>query len=135
MKARPPTAGHTLHGLVATLLPTYPDLEPEQRRQIEQNVADYVAGQIAAMPTFLRFPYRSALLGFDLLSIPRHGRRFSSLSRAPRESYIASWDTAVLPPMRDFLKLVRSTTLLVFFDHPVVREKLLSTELRDLAGE
>lgn len=121
--------------IASTLLPDYPHLASDERRGVERDVAAYVAGQIDSMPTFLRLPYRLALVAFDVLSMPLHGRRFRSLPRAARESYASSWNAAPLPPMRDFLKLIRSTALLVYFDHPVVRHRLRTPSPTDEAHQ
>ncbi len=110
--------------MVQTLLPRYPELQPDIRIEVEQSVAGYVAGQIAAMPTFLRVPYRLAMFAFDTLSLARHGRRFRALSPTARERYVGVWSNVPISAMRDFVKLIRSTALLVYFDHPLVRERL-----------
>ena len=120
----PTAATSPLREIVSTILPLYPPLDADQRLRIEGAVAAYVAGQIAAMPTFLRLPYRAALTAFDLACVARYGRSFRSLGSEQRESYVAAWNTAPVAPMRDFLKLIRSTSLLVYFDHPTVRERL-----------
>ncbi len=114
----------TVRDIVATLLPSYPELEGRDRQVVERAVSDYVAAQIDAMPSFLRLPYRLALLAFEVMPAPRYGRPFGRLRPALRESYLASWSRAPVPPMRDFVKLIRSTALLVFFDHPLVRARL-----------
>jgi len=131
----PPRASPALAQIVSTLLPEYPALDTDERREVERDVASYVAGQIAAMPTFLRLPYRLAMTAFDVLCVPLHGRRFRSLPKAGRESYVSTWNAAPLPPMRDFLKLIRSTALLVYFDHPAVRQRLGPTDPATLAPE
>ena len=58
----------TLQAVVTVILPRYPDLDPGVRAAVEQDVARYVARQIGSMPSFLRIPYRLALLAFDWLA-------------------------------------------------------------------
>ena len=119
--------------LAATLLPPYPELSAAARETVEREVARYVASLIAAMPDFLRIPYRGALLLFELLPMVRYGARFRDLPTERRAACLALWSDAPVAVMRDFVRLIRSTALLVYFDHPTVREKL-EAERRDAAG-
>jgi hypothetical protein len=114
----------TLQGIVATLMPDFPELCAEDRRAIAGDVTHYVAAQIEAMPAFLRIPYRVALLAFELLPVVRYGRPFGRLHPKARDAYLAWWSDAPGAAMRDSVKLIRSTSLLVFFDHPLVRTQL-----------
>lgn len=121
----PAVPSATVAAMVTRLLPDdFPALDPAARAGVERDVAAYVAGQIAAMPDFLRLPYRFALLGFALLPLLRFGRPFAALAPARQAACLRWWGAAPLAPMRDVVKLVRSTALLVFFDHPVVRAAL-----------
>lgn len=119
-----PHADDRLGAIVTTLLPDFPALDGRGRDTVESDVRTYVAGQIAAMPRFLRLPFRAALAAFELLAVVRYRRRFASLPAEHRAAYVASWSGAPVAAMRDFVKLVRSTALLVYFDHPLVRVRL-----------
>lgn len=110
--------------IVETLLPDFPALDAAGRDRVEGDVTRYVASQVAAMPAFLHLPFRGALLAFDLLALPLHRRRFAQLAPEQRGAYLARWSDAPLAAMRDFVRLLRSTTLLVYFDHPIVRGRL-----------
>jgi hypothetical protein len=113
----------TLRGIVTVVLPAYPDLAAE-RGAVEDDVTRYLASQIGAMPSFLRLPYRLALRGFALLPLLRYGRSFHALPSPRRKAYLALWSDAPLTRMRELVKLIRTTALLVYFDHPAVRERL-----------
>lgn len=119
-----PPADHRLGAIVTTLLPDFPALDGSDRDTVERDVRAYVAGQIAAMPRFLRLPFRAALAAFELVAVVRYGRRFANLPAEHRAAYVASWSGAPVAAMRDFVKLVRSTALLVYFDHALVRVRL-----------
>ena len=110
--------------LVESLLPSGPVLAVEDRAGVAADVARVVASQIAAMPTFLRLPYRGALLAFDLLPALRHGRSFRGLEAAERAAWVRRWDERGVGPMRAFVKLVRSCTLFAWYDHPRVAAAL-----------
>lgn len=126
---RPPSTLHrssraTLLEIVRVVLPSYPELDESSRGAIEHDTTDYVAAQIGSMPGFLRVPFRLALFGFEILPLLRHGRPFRALPPAKRLPYLALWSDAPLAPMRDFVKLIRSTALFVYFDHPLVLGRL-----------
>jgi len=114
----------TVRDIVTTMMPSYPELGRDARDQISSALTRYVTNQIAAMPTFLRIPYSVALLAFELLPLARYGRRFGRLQPDARAAYVAWWSDSPVSAMRDFVKLIRSTSLLVFFDHPLVRAQL-----------
>lgn len=114
----------TLQAVVGVILPRYPDLDPGVRVAVEQDVARYVARQIGSMPSFLRVPYRLALLAFDWLPLLRHGRPFRGLPPASSARYVALWNDAPVLAMRDFVRLLRSSALLAYFDHPSVVQQL-----------
>jgi len=114
----------TLQAVVTVILPRYPDLDPGVRVAVEQDVARYVARQIGSMPSFLRIPYRLALLAFEWLPLLFYGRPFRALPAARSARYLAWWNDAPILAMRDFVRLIRSSALLVYFDHPAVVQQL-----------
>ena len=114
----------TLDGIVRSILPEYPSLDPQTRRVVEDDASRYVITLIRSMPGFLRLPYALAVFCFEWLALLCHGRRFRGLAPADQASYIARWSEAPLLPMRDFVKLIRSSALLAYFDHPLVTRQL-----------
>lgn len=119
-----PTAA-VVGAMVERLLPDWPALAGPSRDRVAREVAAYVATQIAAAPSFLRLPMRLALHAFALLPLLRDGRTFAALRPARQAAYLALWSDAPVLAMRDLVKLVRSTALLAYFDHPEVRRALL----------
>jgi hypothetical protein len=119
-----------VHEIVTTILPEYPTLDPAVREQVVGEVSAYVAAQIQSMPEFLRLPYALALFGFDALPAVRYGRRFRALPAAARLSYLARWDDAPIAAMRDVVKLLRSSALLSYFDHPLVVQRMQTESQR-----
>ncbi len=118
------TTNPTLAAIVGTLLPEEPELEPARRREVEAEVTRYLANQMAAMSPVFQPLYRVALTAFATTAVPLHGRPFASLSAEKRARHLQSWSDAPIGAMRDFVKLIRSTALLVYFDHPIVRRQL-----------
>jgi hypothetical protein len=114
----------TLRIIVELILPAYPPLDAPTCTTVHEHVTRYVASQIQSMPGFLRLPYKLAFVVFDWLPLLRYGRPFRRLPGATQTAYLALWNDGPIAPMRDFVKLIRSSALLVYFDHPLVMEKL-----------
>ncbi len=112
---------HVVARLVRLITPSYPDLDSATRDTVERDVTVFVSAQIGAMPTFLQWPYRLALLGFNWLPLARYGRLFVHLGDDRAAAYVTLWSERGLGVMRDFIKLIRSCALLAYFDHPQVR--------------
>lgn len=119
--------------IVRVVLPDYPALETAARRSVENDVARYVAALLGSMPAFLRFPYTVALCAFEWLALLRHGRRFRNLTVAQQTLHLAAWSEAPLLPMRDFVRLIRSSALLAYFDHQLVARQLEAERRRETA--
>ncbi|MBI1816118.1 MAG: hypothetical protein HYR72_14155 [Deltaproteobacteria bacterium] len=113
-----------LAAIVGCIAPEYPALNAATRVKALDDVTRYVASQIDGMPSFLRAPYRLALLAFSWLPLLRYARPFSALPAATQLSYLTLWSDGPIGPMRDFVKLIRSCALLAYFDHPLVLQQL-----------
>lgn len=119
-----------LHEIVRIILPAYPHMEEEQRAEVERAVTLWVATQIESMAGHLHLPFAVALVAFDLLPLLRYGRRFRALPTATRANYLEGWSNAPVPPMRDFVRLIRSSALFAYFDDPYVRSCLEDERMR-----
>lgn len=119
-----------LRDVLTVILPAYPELDDPTRGAVLGDVTRYVAAQVESMPPFLRLPYRLALVALEWLPLLRYGRRFSALPPATQAAYMARWNDAPIPAVRDFVKLIRSTALLVYFDHPVILQRLENERTR-----
>jgi hypothetical protein len=113
-----------LAAVVHTILPPFPPLPPVERTAVTADVVATVVEQISAMPSFLRVPYRGALVAFDLLSVLRFGRPFRGLDDRHQRAWLETWGERGVGPMRAVVKLVRSCTLFAWFDHPRVGSAL-----------
>lgn len=117
--------------LVPALLPSEPHLDPIQRTKIEEEVVNFVAAQIAAMPSVLRIFYQIALHGFNWLAVIRYGGRYTQLAVDRQRRYILSWSHSRIRMIRDFVKLMRSCALLYYLDHPLVMAQWESDQVGD----
>jgi hypothetical protein len=106
-----------VHATLEVLLPDHPPLDPVVRRRVHADVTEYVVSQIQALPTFLRVPYKLAMVAFDVVPLVRYGRVLRRLDPATRSQYVTLWDLSPLAPMRNFVKLIRSCAVLAYYDH------------------
>ncbi len=119
-----PDSRRILADVIERIMPGYPLMEREQRHTVHVDVTRYVTAQINGMPGFLRLPYGIALCVFNSLPFLRYGRTFRRLPADLQARYLLLWSDAPFRPMRDFIKLIRSSVLFVFFDHPLVLAQL-----------
>ena len=110
--------------IVADLLPSHPALDAGERVTVAADVVAFVVAQVRGLPEFLRVPYGAAAFAFDGLALLRWGRTFRMLDGARRHAYVAFWAGSPLGATRNFVKLIRSCTLLAYYDHPAVRARL-----------
>jgi hypothetical protein len=110
--------------MARTLYPKEPQLNAGEKTQVEEKVVNYLAGQILAMPSYLRVPYMLALKVFNCLSCLRFGLPFTCINREKQAKYIRFWSRSPIGLMRDFIKLIRSVVLLSYLDHPLVLQEL-----------
>ncbi|MEQ9379368.1 MAG: hypothetical protein RJP95_00780 [Pirellulales bacterium] len=85
--------------------------EEDQQELLDQQVAEFVTGQVAHMPGFLRLPMVVLTFAFDYWGVLRRGRRFSRQSFENRHRQIASWRGSRVGPCRDFVEFYESLTV------------------------
>jgi hypothetical protein len=124
-----------LAAIVRRITPDYPLMDTTVRAGVQADVSRYVASQIQGMPGFLRVPYKLALFGFAWLPLLRYARPFGRLPADAQLACLALWSDGPLASMRDFVKLIRSSALFVYFDHPLVIERLEAERRRPHAGQ
>ncbi len=112
--------------MARALYPREPRLSAADQAQVEAEVVDYLAGQILAMPVYLRVPYILALHAFNYSSLLRFGLPFTRIKQTRQYRFVRSWSRSPIGLMRDFVKLIRSCVLLAYLDHRLVLEQLES---------
>lgn len=120
--------------IVADLLPAHPALDPGDCAAVAADVVAFVVAQVQGLPEFLRVPYGAASFAFDGLAVLRWGRPFRMLDGPRRRAYVALWAGSPLGVPRNFVKLIRSCTLLAYYDHPTVRARL-EQSVTPIAGD
>lgn len=112
-----------VHAAVMSCLPDHPILTV-YGQIVHAAVSDFVYGRLRTLPVFLRVPYMTLLRIFDFLPLLTRGRRFVRLSPAPQRKQLETWSTSRLSPCRDCVKLIRNLTLMAFYEHPAVLNRL-----------
>ena len=111
--------------IVSALLPKYPVIKSDERKKIEEDVIDFVYGQIEALPVYLQIAYKIILYKFNFYSLFLYGNIFSNLSESKKINYLKLWSESPIRQMRDFIKLIKSCTFLQYYDHPVILETMI----------
>jgi hypothetical protein len=121
--------------IVQLLTPGYPVLAPDTQVRVHDDVMQFVASQIMALPEFLRVPYRLAITAFALLPIVRYGRPFLALPDDAKHAWLALWSDGKIGATRNFVKLIRGCALLAYYDHPLVRAELVAAPVPGRIGD
>jgi hypothetical protein len=109
-----------LAGIIRGLLPVEPALAAELRERVERETVAFVASQIRDMPTHLRVPYLWLARGFNWMALRQYARPYTGLDPAKQRDYLSVWIHSTVGFKRDFIKLLRSCSLLFYYDHPEV---------------
>ena len=95
-------------------------LPEAERRAVTSDVMTFVSGQIQALPNRLRLLFRLGLVLFGLAVRLRHPFGLHALPPARRTRIVEAWAFGRWSSPRKLFRLVRSTALLAFYDHPAV---------------
>ena len=85
--------------------------------ELVDDVATFFAGEMAALPTRIRWLYHFGMFGFRLYVRLRHVRSFCALPVATRRRAVDAWAFGPITPMRQLFRPVRSTVLLAGYEH------------------
>ena len=85
--------------------------------ELVDDVATFFAGEMAALPTRIRWLYHFGMFGFRVYVRLRHVRSFCALPVVTRRRAVDVWAFGPVTPMRQLFRPVRSTVLLAGFEH------------------
>jgi len=92
--------------------------------EVRDEVATFVAGQVQALPRRLRLAFLAGLGVFAVRVRLAHPRGFAAQPRPVRRALVDGWAFGDWPPGRKLFRLVRSTALLAFYEHPGMATEL-----------
>jgi len=93
-------------------------------RAVVTYVADFIQGEIRNLSKKFQVLFAIGMFGFNLIISLRYFSSFASLPLTTRRLIFNSWAYGRIPVQRQLFKLIRSTALLAFFEHPAVTAAL-----------
>ncbi len=96
-----------------------------------QHAADFVHGQLAALPPPLAVLFNAGMAFFRFVTRLRYLRGFCDLSLETRVRWTSRWAAGSVGLLRKLFKPVRATALLAYYEHPAVRALLVGSSLVD----
>lgn len=119
-------ANRLLRSIIEALVPDgLPALDATTAGTVLDDVADFVVGQVRMLPRRLYAAFVLGLAGFALWARLRRLRAFAAQPRAVRVALVEAWAFGDWAPGRKLFRLIRSTALLAFYEHPLVTEQLV----------
>lgn len=82
--------------------------------------ADFTQGELRNLSAKIRLLFSIGMLGFNVLVWLRYLRPFIRLPLPCRTRIFSWWAYGKIPVTRQLFKLIRSTVLLAFFEHPAI---------------
>jgi hypothetical protein len=122
--------GANIYAAIAEALTPLDDfaLTPDERRRVVADTAEFIAGEMAALPLRLLVLFHIGLTGFRVLIRGLNFQSFCALPPAKRRQIAESWAYGRVGLMRQFFRPLRSTAFLAFFEHPLIEAKLAPHE-------
>lgn len=93
-------------------------------KAVTSYVANFIHEEVNNLSKKIQLLFSIGMLGFNMLVWLRYFRTFSLLPLPTRVKIFNSWAYGKLALTRQLFKLVRSTALLAFFEHPAVIDVL-----------
>jgi glycosyltransferase 2 family protein len=109
--------------LVEAMVPPDPELRDESR--VVQDVARFVQTELGDLPARFGWLLSIGLAGFRTITLLAKLSRFETLEREARRAWVERWAYGSLSLARQLFRGVRSTALLAYYDHPLVRARML----------
>jgi len=108
-----------MYALAEASLPLY-QYRLDNQETVTAYCADFVQGEIRSLSKKFQLLFTIGMLGFNLLIWARYFQIFTRLPLSHRIQIFNGWAYGKIPLTRQLFKLIRSTALLAFFEHPAV---------------
>ena len=110
--------------ITETVIPSSKNISTKERKSIIRETSEFNMSRINGMAIFLRVPIKLILHLFNLISILIIKKLFSSTSKHYRLKYIERIKKIEILPLGDLIKLLRSLSLLNYYDNRLVRKSV-----------
>jgi len=98
----------------------YDEYETPDPQEVVSYVADFIQGAIRNLSKKFKLLFAVGMFGFNAIVWLRYFRPYSALSLEIRRAIFNRWAYGRNTVQRQLFKLIRSTALLAFFEHPSV---------------
>lgn len=95
---------------IAALVPDWPPLAPSERAEVVAACTDFVRAQIRLAPFHIRFGFHVLFLAYRMVTV----------FRSDRAGALTDFSALPLPLVAGLERALRASTMLAFFDHPIV---------------
>jgi hypothetical protein len=120
------SAHRVLHAVVSALVrPEDIAVPPQVHAAAVNHAVQFTQAQVGAMAQSYRAAFALALHALDRSALAQRAPTFAALSPAAQDRLLSAWSASPLPQTRQFLRLVRSASLLGFFEYPPVASAIL----------
>jgi hypothetical protein len=107
--------------VIDALIPEWPPLPPDRRVAVSAFCGRFVSRQIALAPAHIGFGIRVLFAVFYVFAFLRLGLHpLGAVSREQRSKALRDFAFEQIPPFIALERVLRSLTVLAFFDHPDV---------------
>ena len=110
--------------ITEAIIPSLKNVSIKERKNIIRETSEFNMSRINGMAIFLRVPIKIILHLFNLISILTIKKLFSSTSNSYRLKHIEKIKKIEILPLGDLIKLLRSLSLLKFYDNQLVRKSI-----------
>ena len=110
--------------ITETVIPSSKNISTKERKNIIRETSEFNMSRINGMAIFLRVPIKFILYLFNLISILTIKKLFSSTSNFYRLKHIEQIKKFEILPLGDLIKLLRSLSLLNYYDDQLVRKSI-----------
>ncbi len=116
-------AHRTLHALVSVLVRQQcRALSAEVREAATRHAVAFTQAQVHALPQHFRLGFLAALRALDATALGYGAVGFAALPPRRQDRLLARWASSPIPQTRQFVRLVRSSALLAFFEYPAIAD-------------
>jgi len=120
----------TVYSIIETIIPFSTNISEKERKIILKEVSSFVILRINRLFFLIKIPIVILIILFELSSFLTTFKMFSLLNHRNRQNHIYKSLNWPLLHFHDLIKLVRSLTLLAYFDNPIVRRNIGYAQLQ-----
>ena len=116
-------AHQTLLALVSALVREQCRALPaEVREAATHHAVAFTQDQVQVLPQHFRLGFLAALRALDATALGYGAVGFAALPPRRQDRLLTRWATSPIPQTRQFVRLVRSSALLAFFEYPAIAD-------------